>query len=309
MRKSQDQYITEVQLVHNFKYSYESTIYNGSGPKDSIIITCPEHGNFKMPAVEHKRGKGCKQCGLKTRAKTHEHSFEEFQRIANAVHNNKYTYQVDSFTGQKCIIDITCPIHGVFRQPAVGHKSGRSCAKCSKVETDLKMRDTQQEFLEKCEDTHGTRYDYTASKYIHDGENVEITCKLHGNFWQLPSNHKSGSGCPECAEFGFIKNKPAIFYVLLDEDYTKVGITNKKVAARCARISNSAGRTFKAIFTIKSESGDYIYRLEQRVLKWLRANYKPVQEKFEGSTECFSKVDIDDLINYIAPSAEEVFWL
>lgn len=44
------------------------------------------------------------------------------------------------------------------------------------------------------------KYDYDYTKYIKSKEKVIITCKLHGNFEQQPSNHLSGKeGCKQCA--------------------------------------------------------------------------------------------------------------
>ena len=46
--------------------------------------------------------------------------------------------------------------------------------------------------------THGDRYDYSKVKYINANTDVLIICKVHGEFLQNPSRHKSGNNCQKC---------------------------------------------------------------------------------------------------------------
>lgn len=43
-------------------------------------------------------------------------------------------------------------------------------------------------------------YDYSRAKYFNAATKVEVICGTHGSFWQTPSKHIKGSGCPECAK-------------------------------------------------------------------------------------------------------------
>lgn len=45
-------------------------------------------------------------------------------------------------------------------------------------------------------EVHNYLYDYT--KYTDYNSKVNISCKKHGEFNQLPNNHLKGSGCPVC---------------------------------------------------------------------------------------------------------------
>lgn len=55
-------------------------------------------------------------------------------------------------------------------------------------------------FIEKAKLKHNNLYDYSKTDYVKYGEKVTITCKLHGDFKQLPSKHLTGQGCPECGK-------------------------------------------------------------------------------------------------------------
>ncbi len=60
---------------------------------------------------------------------------------------------------------------------------------------------TNGQFLTKARNKHGTRFDYTKTKYIHSQKEMVITCKLHGDFTQVAANHlRSRHGCPVCAK-------------------------------------------------------------------------------------------------------------
>lgn len=41
-------------------------------------------------------------------------------------------------------------------------------------------------------------FDYSRVQYVSAKTPVEILCPLHGSFWQSPTNHLSGKGCPKC---------------------------------------------------------------------------------------------------------------
>jgi len=59
-------------------------------------------------------------------------------------------------------------------------------------------RKTTEQFIEESRKIHGDKYDYSKTNYIGALKNVTITCPIHGDFLQIPSNHLSGSGCKKC---------------------------------------------------------------------------------------------------------------
>ena len=59
---------------------------------------------------------------------------------------------------------------------------------------------TQKEkFIKKSLLKHGNKYDYSKVEYINSTTKVCIICPIHGEFWQIPSGHVRGYGCPKCA--------------------------------------------------------------------------------------------------------------
>jgi hypothetical protein len=60
---------------------------------------------------------------------------------------------------------------------------------------------TNEEFLKKCIDIHGDKYDYSKTEYINTRTNIIIICKIHGEFILSPDKHlgKPKQGCVKCA--------------------------------------------------------------------------------------------------------------
>lgn len=61
------------------------------------------------------------------------------------------------------------------------------------------MRKTTESFVESARKIHGDKYSYERVSYVCSKDKVIITCKIHGDFLQIASNHLSGSGCGLCA--------------------------------------------------------------------------------------------------------------
>lgn len=66
----------------------------------------------------------------------------------------------------------------------------------------MAQRKTTEEFIEDSIKVHGNKYDYSKSNYLRSNKNIEITCKEHGSFLQLPLHHTRGRGCRRCHNNG-----------------------------------------------------------------------------------------------------------
>lgn len=58
--------------------------------------------------------------------------------------------------------------------------------------------DKQIRFIEKSNEIHHFKYDYSKTNFINSSTKVCIICPEHGEFWQLPHSHLYGQGCPKC---------------------------------------------------------------------------------------------------------------
>ncbi|MFW6008880.1 MAG: hypothetical protein ACOCP8_06405 [archaeon] len=112
--------------------------------------------------------------------------------------NEKYNFSYDySLIPEKVKaidkVSIICRKHGVFQTQLWAHlNKGTECPKC-KLEKKWK-----KEFLEKAKKVHNNTYDYSKINYLGAKTKIEIICPIHGSFWQTPTSHLQGAGCPLC---------------------------------------------------------------------------------------------------------------
>ena len=100
---------------------------------------------------------------------------------------------------------------------------------------------TKEEFIKRAIEKHGDKYDYSKVDYNSNKEKVCIICKEdgHGEFYQSPSDHFKGRGCPKCS--GKIKLTKSEFVERAKKvhgekyDYSKVSYKNNstKVCIIC----------------------------------------------------------------------------
>lgn len=203
-----ESFIREANLVHNNKYLYTNTKYIDCYTK--VVITCPIHGDFEQAPTNHLSGDGCVKCSKIT--------FEDFLLKARKIHGDKYQYESCNNFKLVSKIKIICPKHGEFWQEARSHLNGAGCLKCSS------RRNDNETFIEKALQIHGDKYDYSLVNYSHSHIPVEIICKKHGSFWQTPTNHLYGKGCPLCNE----SRGEKMLFNLFEKYFTNIIITRQK---------------------------------------------------------------------------------
>ena len=124
---------------------------------------------------------------------------KQFIERARAVHGNKYDYTKSEYLGWDAKIEITCMVHGGFKQSAGNHLVGKGCNECAKVNIGNALRGSKSNFIKKAKTQHGDKYLYADVEYSTARKKVKIVCPEHGHFLQTPDSHVRGSGCPVCA--------------------------------------------------------------------------------------------------------------
>lgn len=124
---------------------------------------------------------------------------EEWISKASIVHSNLYDYSEVVYKTSRDKVMIICKKHGKFEQKATNHMQGQNCPDCSNEIKSIKTRSTKEEFILKANEIHKNIYDYSLVKYINTRNKICILCKIHGEFWQTPTHHLRGEGCPICS--------------------------------------------------------------------------------------------------------------
>jgi hypothetical protein len=187
-----------IKSVHGELYDYSNLTYKSSRTKVELI--CRIHGSFFSALDQLKRGQGCPICGKGNAAKKRRVSFEEFEIKAKVVHESRYTYDSTSYIKISEKVKINCPEHGWFIQNASSHiDQKQGCPDCGRESQSQKRQLGIETFLERARNVHGTKYDYSNVNYLNQIKKVTIICPIHGQFYQEPQNHLTGSACPKCA--------------------------------------------------------------------------------------------------------------
>jgi hypothetical protein len=223
-----EKFIEKARKKHGNKYDYSKVEYIDSITK--VCIICPIHGEFWQTPQGHLRGNSCPKCANKKRGDTFRSNGDTFIERANIVHNGKYIYDKDRYVNAETKIPILCLEHGTFWMTPMNHLLGQGCPKCSGrgLNTD--------EIIQLFKDKHGDEYDYSKVVFNKMHEKVCIICKEHGEFWQTPSKHLLGQGCPKCGinkraeeknigQDEFIRRCKAIYgddYIYNETEYDKM---------------------------------------------------------------------------------------
>lgn len=127
---------------------------------------------------------------------------EEFIEEVKAKYGDKYDCSKVEYINNSTKVCIICPIHGEFWITPNHFLSGTECAECSKEKIRQKLTMSEDEFIRRAREIHGDNYDYSKVRYTNSHTEVCIICPIHGEFWQKPSKHLYGQGCPKCSGKG-----------------------------------------------------------------------------------------------------------
>jgi len=300
-----EQFIESAKAIHGDAYDYSKVVYVSSAKKVEVVCKVGGHGSFWVQPQSHKTCKtGCPQCARIRTIAGKALTQEKFIERSMEKHGNRYDYSQSVYSGSNKNVTIICNDHGPFEQTAHSHMTGHGCTQCAIDENTKRQSCSTESFVTKAKTVHGDKYDYNSVEYVSSQAKVKILCNIHKTFfWQDPSNHIQGAGCPHCGKSGFNRNKPASLYILRCDNITKVGITNVAVTKRLKQLSGSSKHAYTIFHSQYFELGENALNLETKTLQYLKGLYKQPEDKFQGSTECFFDVNIEELMQFVSPQA------
>ncbi len=200
-----EEFIKKAKAVHGDRYDYSKVEYVNNQTK--VCIICKEHGDFWQVPYAHLNGHGCSKCAYKVVRKRHIYSQEEIIGKIRSLFGERYSFEKVVYKAMKVPIILVCHEkdengveHGEFTMRPVNiFSSHQECPKCSQERRIRLQRKPVETFIEEAKKVHGDLYEYHKVEYINTNSKVCIVCKIHGEFWQTPSNHLSGKGCPYCS--------------------------------------------------------------------------------------------------------------
>ena len=264
--KTTEDFVTKCTKIYGERYDYSKTQYNGANKpiivfdniKKCEVITTPTYLLTKKYSTKERM---CK---------------ENFVKKAKEIHGDKYIYDETEYVNSLTKIKYVCPKHGLIEQLPLNHLR-YGCRHCSKEHTARLTSSNTEEFIKKAKEIHGDKYDYSKVNYINTNTKVCITCPKHGEFWQIPSKHLHGHGCPKCNR-SHLEDEMSLFLCNNDikfiEQYAPPFLKNGKgqqrldfylpeykIAIECQGIQH-----FTDIFYIKSTKSTSI--IERDIIKY-----------------------------------------
>ena len=329
-------FINRGEKLFNSKFDYSKVKYITM--RTPVEIICPEHGTFWQRPMDHLRNKfGCPMCAQKYKDKTYKGTLankkaqiesritkEEFLEIANKKYNNKFTYNLDNWTGLvNSEITVICPIHGAFNVLArthimKGNKNG--CPLCGNKMRALHKSFTYDQIIGMCKEKYGDYYTYPESNrdfYKTKQSKIQIICPKHGMFEKRVQKFLGADQeCPKCKIErtilnGYVpggynhdwfnkhpdqKSHTGILYYLKVIDKTnnqilyKIGISKKETPKyRIRSLRSSALRNSNIVLDIeilhyKQYELYTAFCLEQKILQ----EYKDIRKYTTYSSELFT---------------------
>ena len=195
---TKEEFIEKANLKHSDYYDYSLVNYVKS--KINVKIICPIHGVFEQTPNSHLLGHGCPKCSIIRRSNFRRTGIDMFVDQANKKHKNFYNYSLVKYYNNNTNVIIVCPIHGEFLQTPNSHLNYQGCPKCGRNNMIIKMRLTNDEYIERANKKHNNYYDYSETNYINATTKINIISPIHGNFVQRPYDHLNGCGCQKCVE-------------------------------------------------------------------------------------------------------------
>lgn len=138
---------------------------------------------------------------------------------------DRYDYSQVVYTGNKDKIAVRCKYHDhVFMATPNNHLRGKGgCPLCkgenvakrnrgnafAKAQTGVSKKGAAH-YRKLFVEAHGGRYVYDWGTFTTVSTPMRMECTEHGEFWQTPSIHRQGSGCPECYVVGQRTGEPAM---------------------------------------------------------------------------------------------------
>lgn len=265
---SKANFLIKADEVHNNLYTYNNTDYKTS--KTKVLITCKEHGDFLQTPSNHLQGDGCPKCIGRHK------STAEFIIEARSVHGDLYDYGEVNYTKSGSKVRITCKEHGIFEQVPYSHLAGNGCPTCGGRE-----QLTTAQFVIRAKEVHGDRFTYMNTEYVSMLQNVTLTCKVHGDFKQVPAVHLRGDNCPYCGEIEkqvHNSNKDSLVYYI--KTSTPEGTPIWKVGMTADIHRRFSGHIKKEEYEVIAQSGLMSRRSAVELEQSLLAKYK--EHKYTG---------------------------
>jgi transposase-like protein len=183
---------------------------------------------------------------------------------------------------------------------------GTGCTKCGHIESRNKVRSTIEDIKQHLLDNDIPITVLSYGSSMRDNSTL-WECHDCGHEWNTSAGGviNKGTGCPQCADYGYNPGKPGHFYLHTYSDFIKIGITNR-LERRKAQLNNQLIN--ETLYSIESslswsfENGGDAAIVESMVLEAFSGRQYTglMGTTFDGRTELLDISLHDELIDLMA---------
>lgn len=255
--RTNEEFINDARKIWGYKYDYSLVDYKGS---DKDVIIKYKNNIYKQKPSVHLSGYKCEINNVK--------NTEDFIKKAMEKHGIKYDYSLVDYKG----IDKKVKI--IYNDILYEQKAGAHLYSNGLIENVI-LKKTNEQFIKESNIIHDDKYSYINTNYINNQTKIIITCKLHGDFEQIPTSHLSGAGCPNCIES---RGEKAI-YKYLDKN----------------NISYYRQHKFEGCRNIRQLPFDFYIPSKRLIIEFDgKQHYEPMV--FFGGVEAYERLKVNDNI-------------
>lgn len=196
-KKTEEEFVTESKNIHDDFYTYDKVEYINTRTK--VIITCPEHGDFKQTPSSHLSGSGCSECRKSKLSNRFRLKKEDVIENIKTANSNIGIKEFD-YLNCKVKIPVFCKKCGYEWSTQYGVLlNGHGCPKCAgNVKTEFKdleeiIKNTKLNAIILSKE----------NEYKNSSTKVLLSCNICNESWSTTySKIKYGYGCPKCSLIG-----------------------------------------------------------------------------------------------------------
>lgn len=245
LSKNKKDFIKDIEKVHGDIYGYDTLKYKNN--KTKVELTCPVHGPTLIHPSALLRGACCPKCSYKERGERGRIKPKDYFNLVKGVHNNKYSYDENSYTLMVNRIKVFCSIHGEFNPLASMHfYQATGCPKCANESSTSKGEQEVLSFLSNREDfvinSDRTILDNKELDIVIPGKKVAI--EYNGLYWHSDKVVHKDYHSQKTLEAG--SKGYQLIHIFEDEWENKPEIVK-------SRLLNILGKTTNKIYARKCE--------------------------------------------------------
>lgn len=166
--------------------------YKGANVK--IKHKCSKGHIYEQKPNSHLHGEGCPKCGTKNQSKKITKTNDSYLQECR---NKGIDLPIEDYINSSTKIKHKCSDGHIYKQTPNHHLHGNGCPVCAKIKKSNSFLKTSKKYIQECKEQG---YDLPVEDYKGNKIKIKHRCNKGHVYYQTPSDHLQGIGCPICKE-------------------------------------------------------------------------------------------------------------